>query len=159
MLGFEELRKKVVSGLTEYLGCTVIRGNQAGEMPAFPFLSYNVTTYRTKNSGTYGVYDDGKQRIPTKQIWSVTVNSNNYSECARLANKAYDWLENAGTTFLNDNNVIVESLTNITDRSSILTYEYFYTQGFDVTFWYLNEVESGQNTEYIDEMEFDFRNI
>lgn len=139
LIEFEDLRRNVVSGLSEYLGCTVIRGNQTSEMPKFPFLSYNITTYRTRNGGTYGVYEDGKQRIPTKQIWSLTVNSDNYSECAHLVNKAYDWLENVGSTFLKDKKIIVESLTNITDRSNILTYEYIYTQGFDCTFYLLNE--------------------
>lgn len=153
LIEFEELRKNVVSGLSKHLGCTVIRGNQTSEIPRFPFLSYNITTYRTKNGGTYGIYDDGKQRIPTKQIWSLTVNSDNYNECANLVNKAYDWLENVGTTFLKDKKIIVESLTNITDRSNILTYEYIYIQGFDITFYLLNEVETDQNAEYIDEVD------
>lgn len=138
LLEFEELRKNVVSGLSKYLGCTVIRGNQTGEMPKFPFLSYNVITYRTKNGGTYGVYEDGQQRKPTSQIWSLTVNSDKYNEATNLVSKAYDWLENVGSTYLNDNKIIVESLTNITDRSNILTYEYIYTLGFDVTFYLLN---------------------
>lgn len=157
LIEFEELRKNVVSGLSEYLGCTVIRGNQTGKIPDFPFLSYNITTYRTRNGGTYGVYDDGKQRIPTKQIWSLTVNSDNYSECAHLVNKAYDWLENVGSTFLKDNNLIVESLTNITDRSNILTYEYIYTYGFDCTFYMLNNVGNLQEqTGYIDEIDLNY---
>ena len=43
---------------------------------------------------------------------------------------------------MKDNGVIVQSVTNITNRDNILTVEYEYKNGFDVVFYLFDETEN-----------------
>ena len=142
MLNTEGQRRTVASGLKEYLGCEVIRTNQTAEMPPFPYLGYNITTLARENKGTYGIWNDGKARKPVVQIYSFTAHSDDYSEAVELANQAHEWLDYAGTQYLNDANVIVQSVGSVTDRSNLLTSDYVYSYGFDCFFWLYDEVET-----------------
>jgi hypothetical protein len=51
-----------------------------------------------------------------------------------LAVKAREWLDHVGRTYLNDNNVAVQSVGGITNRDNLLTVGYEYRNGFDVVF-------------------------
>ena len=144
IVDFENTRKSIAKGLKEYLQCKVIRGNQTAETPAFPYCVYNITTLASRNNSTYGVYEDGKARKPVTMTMSFTSRSDDYSEAVMLASKAREWLEYAGRTYLNDNNVIVQSVGNITDRSNLITVEYMYSYGFDVVLWLFDEVGAEQ---------------
>lgn len=142
MIDNENLRKIVVKGLKYYLNIPVIRGNQNAEPPKYPYLSYNVTTSESANNGTWGEYEDEIDRIPVTQTWSITVQSDKDIESVNLASKAREFLCHHGTCYLNDNNVIVQSVTNITNRDNLITIEYEYRNGFDVVFWMMNEAEN-----------------
>ena len=141
MVKTENIRSTVVKNLKEYLGCPIVRANQTAKMPAMPYGRYTITTLATANNGTYGEYEDGKARKPIKQIWSLTFEADNYEDAVNYANKARSWFEYTGTTVLNDNDVIVESVGMIGDRSNLLTIGYQYSYGFDVTFWAYDELE------------------
>lgn len=147
MIDVERTRKAVASGLSKYLSCVVIRGNQTAEMPKYPYGSYNITLLANENKGTYGEWEDGVKRKPFIMTLSLTFHSNNYSEAVNLANKAHEWLDCVGTVYLNDNNVIVQSLGNIADRSNLLTTEYEYTYGFDCFLWLYDEVSTTSELE------------
>lgn len=140
MIDTEKLRQTVVKGLKKWLGCEVIRTNQTATMPAFPYVAYTITTLADENKGTYGQYADNVKRKPHIQTWSITAHSDKYIEAVKLANKARDWLDEIGTTYLNDNDVIVQSVGSITDRSNLLTAEYQYSYGFDCFFWVYDEI-------------------
>lgn len=131
MLNTEETREIVAAGLRKYLGCEVVRTNQTAEMPAFPFLGYNITTLASANKGTYGEYEDGKARKPVLQTYSFTAHSDDYTKAVELASKARAWLDYVGTQYLNDNDVVIRSVGNVTDRSNLLTSGYIYSYGFD----------------------------
>lgn len=139
MIDNEKLRTIVVKGLKEYLNIPVIRGNQNAEPPDYPYLSYTVTTLEGANNGTWGEYEDNIDRIPVTQTWSITVQSDKDIESITLASKAREFLYHTGTCYLNDNDVIVQSITNITNRDSIISIEYEYKNGFDAVFWLMNE--------------------
>lgn len=141
MLKTDNIRSTVVKNLKEYLGCQIIRSNQTGKMPAFPFGRYTITTPMTENNGTYGEYEDNIARKPVKQIWSLTFESDKFEEALNLANKARSWMDYAGTTILNDNDVIVEKVGAVGDRGNLLTVDYEHMYGFDVTFWAYDEIE------------------
>lgn len=141
MLNTDNIRSTVVKNMREYLGCPVIHSEQNAPKPAFPFGRYKITTLATANNGTYGEYEDNKARKPVKQIWSFTFESDDYDEAVNFANKARSWIDYVGTTILNDNDVIVESVGAVGDRSNLLTVDYEYMQGFDVTFWAFDEIE------------------
>lgn len=141
MIDHENLRKTVVSGLSKYLGVPVIRSNQNAEPPGYPYVSYTVTTAEQANNGTYGEYEDGIDRIPVTQTWSITVQSDKEEESISFAGKARGWLIHSGRIYLNDNDVIVQSVTDITNRDNMISIEYEYKNGFDVVFWLMDEVE------------------
>lgn len=142
MIDNANLRLKVAKGLKEYLQVPVIRGNQNAEPPEYPYVSYNVTTLSSENKGTYGEYDDGIDRKPTTQTWSISALSDNETEALTIAGKARDWLDHIGRVYLSDNHIIVQSVTNVTSRDSILTTEYEYKKGFDVVFGLLDEIKN-----------------
>lgn len=139
MIDNERLRTIIVKGLKEHLNIPVIRGNQNAEPPDYPYLSYNITTLESANNGTWGEYEDNIDRIPVTQTWSITVQSDKDIESVTLASKAREFLCHTGTCYLRDNNVIVQRVTNITNRDNLITIEYEYKNGFDVVFWMMNE--------------------
>ena len=145
MVNTDNIRSTVVKGVREHCKCPFIRKNQTAKMPDYPYLGYTITTHATENKGTYGVYDDGVARKPVSQIWSITACSNNYEEAVRLANEAHDWFDYTGDIYMSDNDVIVESVGAVGDRSNLLTAEYEYSYGFDVTFSAFDEIEMPDN--------------
>lgn len=142
MTDYENLRTTVTKGLHEYLKCPVIRNNQNAKPPGYPYVSYTATTVMSENKGTYGEYDDGTARKPVKTIFSITAQSSDNEESVALANKAREWLDHVGTTYLNDNGVIVQSVGAVTNRDNFLTVEYENKNGFDCVFWGFDKVDN-----------------
>lgn len=145
MIDFKNLKITVVKGLKKYLGCPVIGNNQNAEPPPYPYVSFTITTPATANNGTYGEYNDGKARKPVNCIWSITAQSDDNTESVTLANKAREWLDYAGTVYLNDNNVVVQSVGNVGNRDNVLTAEYEYKNGFDCVFTVYDVVDLPDN--------------
>lgn len=140
MVDYENTRRVVAAGLKNYLDCPIIRSNQIADPPSYPYVSYTITTIQSENKGTFGVYEDEIDRKPVIQTWSISVLSDDDNECVNLAMKAHEWLEHVGTTYLNDNHVIVQGLSAITNRDNILSNGYEYKKGFDVQFWLFDEI-------------------
>lgn len=149
MIDYANIRRTIVKGLSDYLQCPVIRANQTAEMPPYPFVSYTITTLVGQNNGTYGEYEDGIYRKPVTQTWSISALSSDNEESVTLAVKAREWLDHIGTTFLSDNNVIVQSVGNITNRDNILTVEYEYKNGFDIVLSMFDEIGETLETDGI----------
>ncbi len=152
MIDYKNIREAVCKGLKNYLKVPVIRNNQNKDPPSYPYVSYTVTTFSSANNGTYGEYEDGTDRKPVKQTWSITAQSDNNDESVTLAVKAREWLDHSGKLYLNDKNVIVEQVTNITNRDSIITVDYEYKNGFDVVFVLFDEIKL-TDKEYIESVE------
>lgn len=142
LIDVDKLKQVVVSGLKKYLGCEVIRTNQNAEPPAYPYVSYTITTLASANNGTYEEYEDDTTRKMLKQTWSVTAQSNKESESVSLALKAREWLDYSGKMYLRNNGVVVQSVTSVTNRDNILTVEYEYKNGFDVVFYLYDETNN-----------------
>lgn len=135
------LRLAVCEGLKNYLGIPVIRSGQNAEPPDYPYLSYTVTTLESANNGTWGEYKDGIDRIPVTQTWSITVQSDKEGESVELACKAREYLDNVGTQYLNDRDVIVQRVGSITNRDSLISIDYEYRNGFDAVFYLFDETK------------------
>ena len=149
MIDYKNLRVVVVTGLKDYLGCLVTRSNQNIKPPAYPYVSYSIITPMSENNGTYGEYEDGIARKPVTITFSFTAISDDNEESLMLANKAKEYLDYVGTVHLNDNGVIVQSTTNVTNRDNFITTEYQYRNGFDCVFWSYDEIDKsdfGQET-------------
>lgn len=142
MIDIENARKVISSGLKKYLSCEIIRGNQTADMPKYPYGTYNIINLTNVNKGTYAEWEDGINRKPFVATFSLTFHSDKYSEAVQLANMAHEWLEQVGTVYLNDNDVIIQSVGSITDRSNLLTTEYEYTYGFDCFVWLYDEIQA-----------------
>ena len=149
MIDYDNMRAIVCKGLKNYVKCPVIRSNQDEAPPSFPYISYTITTLMSENRGTYGVYEDGTERKAVTQIWSITSLSDNNVESVTNAIMAREWLDRAGSTYLNDNGVIVQSVGSITNRDNFLTTGYEYRNGFDVVFWLYDTLEN-INDEFIE---------
>ena len=149
MYDFEKMKEITAGGLSDYLKIPVIQSNQNHKPPSYPYCSYTITTLASTKNGTYGKYDDDIDRKPFTQTWSVTVQSDKEEESFALTLKAHDWFEHVARIYLNDNNINVQSVGNITNRDNVLTIEYEYRNGFDVVFNLINEIES-PDTEYIE---------
>lgn len=153
MIDYKNIRETVCRGLKEYLGIPVIRNNQNRDPPNYPYVSYTVTTLANANKGTYGEFTDGIDRKNVKQTWSITAQSDNNDESVELAYKVREWLEHVGRLYLSKNKVIVEQVTNITNRDNIVTIDYEYKNGFDVVFVMFDEILKPDNG-YIDTVEW-----
>lgn len=151
MIDYEKTREIIVKGLKSYGERPVIRQNQDKEPPEYDYLAYTITTLAGENKGTYGVYADGTQRKSFNQIWSISAVSDNDTQSVLLAAKAREWFDNVGTTYLNDNGIIVQSVGSITNRDNLLTVGYEYKKGFDVVFTIEDIV--GNNTDQSGEIE------
>lgn len=160
MIDYENIRIKICKGLREYLGCPVIRSNQNApvedafretqeeqqeNVKTYPYVSYTITRLMDENAGTYGVYSDGMERKPFTQTWSISVLSNDDSECVMLALKAREWFDRAGNTYFSDNDIVIQSVGSVTNRDNFLTAEYEYRKGFDITVYLFDEI--GDQTE------------
>lgn len=154
MIDYDRMREAIVTGLRKYLGCPVIKSNSNGKAPDYPYVVYTVITPLSENKGTYAEYEDGTKRKPYTQTWSITVLSEDDTECLLLAFKAREWLDEVGRIYLNDNDVIVQSVGSIGNRDNLLTSEYEYRKGFDVVFWLYDTIianeDTAENTEYIE---------
>ena len=146
MVNTDNICLTVVKNLKNYVGVPIVESNQNAPMPKMPFGRYTITTPATENNGTYGAYEDGAGRKPIKQIWSLTFEAKTNDEALKLANKARSWLDCVGRTTLNDNDVIVERVGAIGNRGNLLTVDYQYAHGFDVTFWAFDEISADEFT-------------
>lgn len=131
MIDYNTIREAIVTGLKDYVGVPVVRSNQNGEPPDYPYLSYTITQLMSENKGTYGEYEDGKDRKSFNQTWSLTSLSDDDTVSALNAVKAREWLDHFGQTYLKDRDIVVKSVGAIFNRDNVITIEYEYRKGFD----------------------------
>lgn len=138
--------------LEEYTGCTVVPSNTTKNIPHYPYISYSLINIDT-NKGTYAAHTatkevEGKEisttilSMPTKLKYSFTVQSDNDAEALCVAMQVKDFYEEAKRQELADNEIIVADVGGITPRDNMLTIEYEYRKGLDVTLRLNNILES-----------------
>jgi hypothetical protein len=130
----------VAEGLKAHLECEVARANQNSPIPAYPYVSYTITTLMRANNGTWVECEDGTKHKEVQQIWSFTVQADNDTESKVLAIDAHNYFDEIGTIYLNDKGIVVQLLGDITNRDNFLTTGYEYRNGFDVTFAFVDEI-------------------
>lgn len=141
MVDIELLQTTVVGELEKYIGCEVWQSNQNYKSPKYPYVTYTITTVASENNGTYGEWEDGIARKGVNTVWSITAHAEDSAQSVTIANKAREWLEYVGSTYLNDNGVIVQAVTSITNRDNVLTSGYEYCNGFDCFFWCYDTID------------------
>jgi hypothetical protein len=140
MIDLDKIRLVIVGGLKGALGAPVIRSNTVAPLPKLPFCSYTISDLLENSGGTWAQYEDGTDRIPAKQIWSITVNAEDYGSCTKLALTAHDFFSKSGVELLKKAGIVVENVGAIKARDTVLTVDYEYRQGFDVRLGVMNEM-------------------
>lgn len=146
MLDLKSIRATLFSGLSEYLGIEIIRSDQTGPAPAYPYGTGKATTPAAANDGTWQEHEDGIDRLMVRSIWSLSFLSDDYDESVMLATKAREWITHTGRVWLADRGITVQSATDITNRDNILTVEYERKHGFDVVLYVYDEAENPSAT-------------
>lgn len=146
MTDIRGIEKIIVDGLKAYVSapdkpCEVVRANQTGPVPPYPYIAYTITTPAQIPAGTFSVAPDGTHYITMMQTWSFTVQSADADECLQTALRAFDWMRVVGVVYLHDNGITVRNVGNINNRDNLITLEYEHRNGFDVTFRILHTVE------------------
>jgi len=137
----------MLSMLEEYTGCVCVPSNTTQKMPKYPYISYSVINTEVQK-GTYAavtIERDGKQ-IPVQfkpmlQKWSLTVQSDDDAEALEKAMLISDFFAEAKRQELADQDIVVADIGAITPRDNLLTIEYEYRKGLDVTLRHNNVIE------------------
>lgn len=143
MIELKAIQKKMLSMLEEYAGCKAIPSNTTKNIPAYPYISFSVINIDTRK-GTYSAYTGTKEVegretpikflvMPMSLKYSLTVQSDNEAEALEIAMKVKDFFEEDKRQELADNEIIVADVGGITPRDTMLTIEYEYRKGLDVT--------------------------
>ena len=74
MIDVDKIRQTIVCGLKDTLGVPVIRSNTPRALPKLPFCSYTIQSLLKNSEGTWQRIGNGIDRIPARQVWSITVN-------------------------------------------------------------------------------------
>ena len=156
MIDLDKIQSIVPEGMSKYIGIPVIRGNQTGNAPKYPYMTYNVPTIAGENNGTWQQHDDGIDRLLVRSIWSFTALSDDWMQSVLYATRAREWLSHSGRVLLSDNGITVQSTTEINNRDNILTVEYERKNGFDVVFYVYDKAENpAAKNGYIESVEVD----
>lgn len=113
--------------------------NNTKQMPAYPYISFSVINTETKK-GTYSkaeIEKDGAKAavlfMPVLQKYSFTVQSDDDAEALEKAMLINDFFAEVKRLDLEDKGIIVADIGAITPRDNLLTVEYEYRKGLDVT--------------------------
>ena len=134
------MEKTILDGMKKYLKqydfcpCEIIRQNQNAPAPGYPYVSYTVLTPNVADQKGWSTVEGGKHFKPVRQIWSITVQSDRCQESQEIAAALSEWFSFTGNLYLSDHGIVPEKVTNITSRDTLLTIDYEYRNGFDVTF-------------------------
>ena len=130
---------ELVRQIQDVLECPVVKANQSNpKIPPYPYVSFTVITPMVANGGTWGKHDDGTERKPFKQVWSFTAQSDDDTKALEVAMKLYEFLDRRNDELF-DKGIIVERLSNISNRDNFVTIQYEHRYGFDVTFSFMRE--------------------
>lgn len=130
----------IVTLLEQYAGCPVVLTNQTSPVPPYPYISYTIITPVHHVDGTYCM-KDGVYYQPMQQTWSFTAHSDDCRACQRLGMKLYDFFARAGRQSLYREQIAVSSKTDLIQRDNLLTIQFEYRCGMDVTFRLMHQIE------------------
>ena len=154
MVDLDKIRDTLTGKIKQNLGVEIIRVNQNATPPAYPYIGYSITTLMKTNNGTYSEYVEDNVKVYSKefqQIWSFTVFADNDLQSKEIAIRLYDYLDQIGAVDLAENDIVIQRIGDITNRDTLLTIDYEYRNGFDVTFAFMNVIKESADVEGIDD--------
>lgn len=141
MIDYAAVRSAIVRPLAATLGTPVIMGDQTGEMPPYPFVTYKMTSpyLETSVHGAEGVVETENGIVRTQEkhievVFSFTVHSTNADEAYQKCYALVEFFDFTGRTALRDADITVVGVSNVQNRDVFLTIEYERRVGCDVRF-------------------------
>ena len=154
----------IIRGLESYLSTEtrplkVVSANQTTPIPDYPYVAYTVTQSVVGNNGLYGIMSDGRRVKHYDCVISFTIQSDDMDEAAELAIRMVHWFNAVGIVYLSDNEIAVKNVGTVTNRDNLISVEYEYRQGLDVTFTLFDVIEASEfdSDGYIEEA--DVKNV
>lgn len=151
-----EKQRAMLSMLEEYAGCVCVPSNTTKKMPAYPYISFTVINTAARK-GTYAKATDETGAdvlyMTLLQKLSFTAQSDNDAEALEIAMRISDFFAEAKRVELEDIGIVVADVGAITPRDNLLTIEYEYRKGLDVTLRH-NNVIADPTTETIETATF-----
>lgn len=139
MIDQKKVNLVITEGIKAVTGCEVVKSNLAGApIPPYPYISFTILRTETRK-GTYS--GKGTRYMPLTQTWSFSVQGNDDDETMDIAMKARDWLEETGHLELSDSGIIVQSVSAVQNRDTMLTVDYEYRKGFDAVLSLVNKIQ------------------
>lgn len=139
------------------VGLTIIRADQTGELPDLPYATYKIISGR-KGAGRENIEhaDYGNRLIEQRsQERNATISFNVYGashdNAYETAEALRKWFEFKGEESLEQLNVSIVSVEDVTNRSVFLVNAYDEKYGFDVIIRYLDNDEL--EIDYFDRVE------
>ena len=128
--------------LSEYLGIEFVRGDQSGERPDYPFLSYKILSINGGSAQevikTQESIDDKVKNTSVRESKLVIslnffAEESDYENLSEIAEKAYAWIDSLdGLEAADEIGIGVSVVNYIQDRTIFLETEYEYRLGFDI---------------------------
>ena len=152
MMDVKSLQREMLRLLEDYTGCKVVQANTTKQMPNYPYISYSILNVDTRK-GTYSAHTGTKivegietpvnmLSMPASIKYSFTVQSDDDVEALIHSISIKDFFEESKRQELADIGLIVSDVGGITPRDNMLTIEYEYRKGLDVTLSLNNVMES-----------------
>lgn len=156
---FVQVRNRVISALTKYLGCQIKLSGHKDNVPDFPHGYYSILTPRISNHhfGLKEVEQIGdefvqKRSEPVEATMSFTFCSENREtetgfvlgedEAMELAEKAHCFfLLRAHSIVTDEGDIVVRNVGDVRNRTSFLVENTVCRYGFDVRFAYVRTDE------------------
>lgn len=161
-MNIREVEKTIVRGLEGYLStekrpCKLVLANSNTPIPEYPYVSYTPLQAVIQNNGTYGIREDGTRIKQYDSTFSFTVQSDDEDESVFLAVMAMRWFSVVGVVFLGDNGIAVKNVGSVTNRDNLISVEYEYRNGFDVTLTLLDVIDASEfeGVGYIEQADVD----
>lgn len=154
MIKTEQIREIIIGELEKYCGCPFVPSNTKKEMPPYPYVSFSLIHAMTLK----GTYCEGEKLYkPANLTYSFTAQSDKESQCMEIAMKAKDYLDEWGKDLFDEKGIVIQDITGITSRDTLLTIEYEYRKGFDAVIAVFNEIDKPERAT-IDEANIKYEN-
>lgn len=155
------LAKLIRKQLAEDTALTIIRADRTGDVPKLPYATYKVIGDR-KGVGQEDVSQVSKPNTLSEtrvQERNATISFNTYGtshdNAFEVATQLRKWFEWRGSLFLDEINVAIVNITDVTNRTTFLLDSYDEKWGFDVIIRYL-EIDEHE-IDYFDKVEVEMK--
>jgi len=155
------LVKSIRKQLATDTAITIIRADQLGDVPKLPYATYKVISDR-KGVGQEDVshVDNVAALVETRKqerntTLSINIYGTSHDNAYEVATQLRKWFEWRGSLFLDEINVAVINLTDVTNRTTFLLESYDEKWGFDAIIRY-QEIDEHE-IDYFDKVEVEMK--